>query len=77
MNNSIIAIALALTTNIAAADGFQPWEARDVIIDPAQVQEVTAEAGFGPWRDRPVDVIENVTDVQITETAGSVFRPWS
>ena len=78
MNKTLIAITLTLAAQTTLAQGFAPWDERDVARDNASAAVAVAPAGFAPWRDRAtiVDVVGD-TAVRVSDAFGSVFRPWS
>lgn len=77
MKNIIAAIALSTVANIAAADGFAPWETRavkpDTNIEAAHDVEST---GFTPWHKHTEirDVLDTNTSFSAMPVNG--FRPW-
>ena len=78
MKTLITAIALGLTSNVVLADGFAPWDDRNVAADNAVVtQAEVAPAGFAPWRDIERQPQSVSTDVRFSDVNSSAFRPWS
>ena len=78
MKKLIGLILLTTASGLASANGFQPWENRDVVnSDLRSVSGESTFTGFAPWRDRDVQVEPVDANLDIA-TANSIgFRPWS
>lgn len=82
-------IIALLAINFAAAvhaDGFAPWETREISRNIATASTVNAApteitaTGFAPWRTTGVEpevTVQPEVQLEISENMGSVFRPWS
>lgn len=77
MKTLITAAVLALASNVVQADGFAPWETREVRPDVVTDSADVAPIGFAPWRE--INQLPDMpdTDVRFSVNFGSVFRPWS
>lgn len=78
MKKLLTAITLTMAAQSGFAGGFAPWDDREVTRELSQTAQVAAApAGFAPWRDRatPLDPVDG--QVQISESFGTEFRPWS
>lgn len=78
---TLIAAALILAANNAAANGFSPWSDTKAQAAPLKNEiSITEDAGFGPWRTRKVTDeirIRTSSDPIFTDHAAHVFSPWS
>lgn len=77
MNRTIFAITLSLTSSVALADGFAPWNGHTTVMDAASAGTTAVPAtGFAPWRDR-TPILDRADGASITDARDtSVFRPW-
>lgn len=76
----ITAITLAIVSSASFADGFNPWENRNVPADHAE--ESTTEnfgpIGFAPWNQGDKrEIFSNQTDIAVESIEQNIFRPWS
>lgn len=75
MKTMLIATAILVSTNVSA-EGFAPWETRDVVRTPVvETPAMVERSGFAPWDKRAVT--PDVSGREMAGGKGSGFRPWS
>ncbi len=81
MRNLIIAITLSFLSSAAFADGFNPWDQRQVVQDQNQENVISLNGqrtGFAPWAELENRAsFENENGIAIEITEQNIFRPWS
>ena len=81
MRNLIIAIALSLVSSASFANGFSPWDQRQVVGDQSQESSINLSVirtGFAPWAEfENKTSFENEQGIAIEITEQNIFRPWS
>ena len=72
---SILLFAALCTSGAVQAQGFAPWETRDVVKDvPDTSAAVVTNSGFAPWDAR--EVVKDVPDASAAVVTNSGFAPW-
>ena len=78
MKKLIVLVVLSAASGFVSADGFQPWENRDVVnSDLRSASDQSTFTGFAPWRDREVQVEPADAGLGIATADPIGFRPWS
>ncbi len=81
MRNLIIAITLSFVSSASFANGFNPWDQRQVVGERAQESSIKVSVnrtGFAPWAELEHRAsFDNEHGIAIEITEPNIFRPWS
>ncbi len=79
MRSILVSVLLALTTNVAFADSFAPWNDRSISPSASGPAATVEATGFAPWRERQTVPTVNVRsdEMQVSGAVENFFRPWS
>ena len=81
MKKTIITLSLALASSVSFANGFSPWEDREITASAADqtgYESSNANIGFAPWRDQETrEAFAHETGIVMDIAEPNIFRPWS